>query len=507
MIKNMRKIPVTMATQHPDNACASPFSGNHFVSTTEEIDECYNCFSKLDVHEYMWDWEGKFVDEAVIDRLFSKYHDYFKENQLGKDIFLTFRIPNMWEEGHGKHRLPRSFMNAISAEFAAKNFSFHSTPIFEMILPMTTSGDQLIHLQQTFWKTAKAFSQIFSTESDLQEIEFIPLLEDVHTMTDISIADTYVDFLEHTLKKKPEYLRVFIARSDPAMNAGLIPTMLAVKAAISNYHEFGKRRGIKIYPWIGGGSLPFRGGVNPENADEIIDEYKGTASITIQSAFRSDYPMDTVTKAIRKFNTQIPKNIDTYKNVSKEELALIEQFNTRSAKVFQATIEPLAAIINELASNLPDRRERVQHVGLYGYARGDGTVKLPRAIKFTGAFYSLGVPPEYIATGRSLRIAKEMGMVDLVERLYVNLRRDLTHAGKYLNKENLALLSKDNESFASIAEDVKEIESYLGETLGPKTSRHMLHRNFVSNVYHLYRAGEDYQQSLLRAAEIRKSLG
>ena len=137
----MRRIPVTMATQHPDNAAASPFSGNTFVSTAEEIEECFRCFADLGVHEYMWDWEGKFVDEAVIDRLFQNHYDYFKAHQLGKDKFLTFRIPNMWEENYGKHRLPRSFMNAISSEFAAKNYNFHSPPIFEMILPMTTSGD------------------------------------------------------------------------------------------------------------------------------------------------------------------------------------------------------------------------------------------------------------------------------------------------------------------------------------------------------------------------------
>ena len=71
----MRKIPVTMATQHPDNAGNSPFLDKAFVSAQDEIDECYKCFSELGVHEYMWDWEGKFVDEAVIDRLYSKYYE------------------------------------------------------------------------------------------------------------------------------------------------------------------------------------------------------------------------------------------------------------------------------------------------------------------------------------------------------------------------------------------------------------------------------------------------
>ena len=87
-----------MATQHPDNAHAAYFLNQPYVSAADEIAECYECFANLGVEEYMWDWEGKFVDEAVIDRLFQDYNDYFKKNQLGKDKFLTFRIPNIWEE-------------------------------------------------------------------------------------------------------------------------------------------------------------------------------------------------------------------------------------------------------------------------------------------------------------------------------------------------------------------------------------------------------------------------
>ena len=503
----MRKIPVTMATQHPDNAKGSPFTGNSFVSTKEEIDECVKCFSELGTEEYMWDWEGKFVDEAVIDRLLQDDFDYFKKNQLGKDKFLTFRIPNIWEEKTGQHRLQRAFMNAISAESAAKNFGLHTPPIFEMILPMTTSSDQLIHLQKTFWETSQAMKKIYKTESSMDEIEFIPLLEEIETMADPTLIEKYVDFLEHKINKKPKYLRIFIARSDPAMNAGLIPTILAVKSLINNYHEFGKSRGISIYPWIGGGSLPFRGGVNPENIDEIIEEYKGTASFSIQSAFRNDYPLEDVKAGIKKLNEEVPKNLDKYTRISNEDLVKIREFNREAAKIFKLTIEPLAPFINEIAKKLPSHRERVQHIGLFGYARGIGEVKLPRAIKFTGAFYSLGIPPEFISTGRVLNLAKKTGMLPIIENLYVNLRKDLLHAGKYFNRENLELLSRENPAFKPIKKDIKAIEDYLGEKLEPKESRHFLHRNFSSNIYYLRKANKDFSRDLLEAARFRKSLG
>src|SRR3990167_5238532 len=92
--KYMRKIPSTMATQHPDNAGRPYWSNRAFISAAAEIKECFLCFSELGIDEYNWDWEGKFVDEAVIDRLLHKHLNYFKEQRLGRDKFVTFRIPN-----------------------------------------------------------------------------------------------------------------------------------------------------------------------------------------------------------------------------------------------------------------------------------------------------------------------------------------------------------------------------------------------------------------------------
>lgn len=495
-----------MATQHPDNAMGSPFTGNRFVSNADEIDECYRCFSDLEVDEYMWDWEGKFVDEAVIDRLYQNYHDYFQKNQLGKDKFLTFRVPNIWEET--SHRLPRAFMNLISAEHAAKKYGFHSPPLFEVILPMTTSSDQLKYLQRKFRDIANATESIFDMKSNMKYIDVIPLFEQVESMAEaFQTLEEYVDFLEEEIKHKPEYLRVFIARSDPAMNAGLIPAMLALKSAVSSYHEFGKKRGIKIFPWVGGGSLPFRGAINPENALFAVQEYGGVASLTIQSAFRSDYPIKDVKDAIKLFNTQLPKTRSQYRHITPDERKSIKEFNAKSQEFFKETVEELAPVINQVASRLPSHRERVQHIGIFGYARGVGKVKLPRAIKFTGSFYSLGVPPELIGTGRALKLAKEMGIEKLVREIYVNLERDLSHAGHYLNRENLEHLCKENNAWKVVRDEIPEIEKFIGQEINPSAPHHIIHRNFTSNAYQKLTLDEDIAEDVLRAAEIRKSLG
>lgn len=502
----MRKIPVTMATQHPDNARKAYFCDRRFISARDEIEECYQCFSDLGVHEYMWDWEGKFVDEAVIDRLFNKYYGFFKENQLGKDLFLTFRVPNIWVEQ--SHKLPRSFMNLITAERAAKNYDFHSPPLFEVILPMTTEGKQLIYLQKTFAKIARSTEDIFEMKSDMRMIDVIPLIEDFASIANCQqILGEYLDYLKDEFDHQPEYLRVFTARSDPALNAGFLPAKLANKQALHLYHQLGEQRGIEVYPWVGGGSLPFRGGINPENIDEAIDEYRGVGSLTVQSAFRYDYDIMEVKKAIRKMNEKIPEGRKKYEKLSDEEVQAITDFNTQVAKMYCETIEQVADLINTVAGKMPSHRERVQHVGLFGYSRGVGNVTLPRAIKFTGSMYSLGVPPELIGSGRALKLAEKMGISDLVHRLCPYLKADFGHAGHYLNRENLDLLCADNDAWKAVRDEVEDIEKMVGVEIGPTKPHHMIHRNFTSNIYHRMKLDEDFAKDVLLAAEIRKSLG
>ena len=495
-----------MATQHPDNAHAAYFLNQPYVSAADEIVECYECFSNLGVEEYMWDWEGKFVDEAVIDRLFQDYYDYFKKNQLGKDKFLTFRIPNIWEEP--SHRLPRAYMNLISADHAAKKFKFNQPPLFEVILPMARRADQLSHLQDKFQNILKASEDFFDEKSSLERLDVIPLFEEVETMAETDkILQTYAKFLKTNYNYKPEYMRVFLARSDPAMNAGLLPTILAVKSAISSYHEFGQANDIKIYPWIGGGSLPFRGAINPENIDNAIEEYKGAASFTVQSAFRYDYKMPMVKSAIKKINKKLPENLDKYRKISKKEAEQIKKFNVEAKKIYQQTVEQIAPVINNIAAQIPGHRERVQHVGISGYFRGMGKVKLPRAIKFTGSLYSIGIPPELIGMGRALQLAQKTDMFDLVEELYINLRRDIEHAGHYFNRENLEHLMKKNDVWKMVAKDIELIEQILDIKIGPVTSKHMIHRNLSSNTFYDMQTDHDIIVDLLRAARIRKSLG
>jgi phosphoenolpyruvate carboxylase len=303
------------------------------------------------------------------------------------------------------------------------------------------------------------------------------------------------------------YMRAFIARSDPALNAGLIPAVISAKVAISEYNQFENKTGIEMFPWLGGGSLPFRGNVSPNRIDESINEYRGLSSITVQSSFRYDHPLNTVKNAIKKLNQELPKNQQSFMHFSTEDIKKTAEINAICKNVYCKTIESIAHIINKVAIHIPARRERMLHIGLFGYSRGMGKVTLPRAIRFTGSLYSLGVPPEIIGTGRALRILKKKGLLEFVENRYSNLVKDLQFAYGYLNKENVTELAKYDSAWTAVQEDVLGIEEYLEGQSGVYTTDHLLHRNEVSSVYHLMKEGRDFSKPLLNAATIRKSLG
>ena len=137
-----RIIPTTMGTQHPDHAGIPYWHHEAFIPAAREVTECFLSFSELGMTEYMWDWEGKMVDEAVLDRLFIEYSEYFQQHPIGKEKFLTFRLPNPKVEM--EYRLGRAFTGMMSASALARHMQYAHHPLFEVILPMTETAEEMM---------------------------------------------------------------------------------------------------------------------------------------------------------------------------------------------------------------------------------------------------------------------------------------------------------------------------------------------------------------------------
>lgn len=500
-----RWIPVLMATQHPDNAGVPFWKNEAMIRTRDEVQEIYESFFTLGCGEYMWDWEGKFADEAMIERLVPEHMEKFKEQPIGKRRFITLRIPNIWEEK--TYKLSRAYMSVLSAAEFTDELGLHTPPVFEFILPMTKSADQLIHIQKTFQSVAQLHKEIFDDhEFGKGYIHMVPLFESVDDFyASRSVLNEFIRMHEEHFGFKPPYLRPFIARSDPAMNAGYVPAMLGARMALREFYAAGKAHGLEVHPIIGTGSLPFRGGINPENIKESLAQYVGVRTVTVQSAFRYDYPMEQVKEALRYIEQEFaePPAVE----FSDEEFEALHDLCDGFAGYYRGIVESFAPLINSISASVPARRERVQHRGLFGYGREVGKVSLPRAIKFTAACYSIGLPPEFMGTGRGLRDAKAAGKLELIEKHFFTMRHELKHAGKYLNWDNLKDLAAKEQWAADYLEDVRLCQEILGLELGPSKNHHLLHRNLTANILLKHRMEMDFADDLLEAAVLRKSLG
>ncbi len=494
-----------MASQHPDHANIPYWHNKEFITAQHEHKECYLMYSDLGIQEYKWDWEGKIVDESIMERLLSLYYDYFRANPLGKEKFLTFRLPN--PKAETEFRLARAFMGILSAASLTKQVGLHTPPLFEVILPMTESAAEMIAIQEAFQEITQLKHELYRFETNtLKNIEVIPLFEQVSTIINSDqILKDYVAMHIQKFKKVPAYLRPYVARSDPTLNSSLVPTVLAIKIALSRYKLFTQESGIPLYPIIGSASLPFRGGLTPHTVNQFIKEYQGIKTALIQSAFRYDYDKLDVKKAIKTLNNSLPAGLAAEITTKEEKdlISIISFFELPYKKV----IEEIAPIINKIASSLPPRRERVQHTGLFGYSRGMGKVTLPRAISFTGSLYSIGIPPELIGTGHGIKKTIEAGKIDLLEKFYINLKQDLITSGKFLNKKLLKTLAIQYPIFKDVIDDIKYIEEYLGTELGPESPEEKEHSKLTEKIYKGFTQDNIPQDILTRAAVLRKSMG
>src|SRR5882724_2814932 len=111
-----------------------------------------------------------------MERLLGRYYTYFQENPLGKDKFLTFRLPN--PKAETEFRLARAFINLLSSAALTKKAGLYSPPLFEVILPMTESAEEMIAIQEAFKDISDLKHELLRFNgATIDNLEVIPLFE------------------------------------------------------------------------------------------------------------------------------------------------------------------------------------------------------------------------------------------------------------------------------------------------------------------------------------------
>jgi len=415
------------------------FTDNSIIEGEDEIKEAFYAFSHIKSREQLWDFEGKEVDNYVVKKLLTRYEHFFSRNKLGRDFFLTLRVPNPeYEKNEAKilietlESIPRSF---DVAKVFYGSYDDATGPIFEVAQPMTKNSISLIRIREYYRKIVVNKENTKLTDDDVniknwigeffpKDINVIPLFEDMEGI--LNASKTVNEYL--SASKKAEYQRVWLARSDPALNYGSAAATLLVKVALQRLEHLEKEISIPIFPILGTGSAPFRGNLKPTNYKDVLASYPSVKTFTIQSAFKYDYPEETVFKSVREMEETSTSHA-THIDDEKKTIAMAEKLSLQ----YQKEIKVIAPMINEFARFIPSRRKRKLHIGLFGYSRQLGNVHLPRAITFCAALYSMGLPPELL--GISALNSKEFETLRSIDSAFDN---DMMDSLKYLNRENLA---------------------------------------------------------------------
>lgn len=487
-------IPRTMSTQHPDNVRTPIFSASPIIGLNEEIKEV-DWIMSLGCQEQLWDFEGKITLPGVVSEIIARNQEMFKERPLGKKFFLTFRIPNSDVE-KGEAKLVPEILESIPRSYdVAQGFYQDSfPPIFEVILPMATSVKQLNRIYDYYRNFVVGKERALISPGDItvaqwlgefqpKNISVIPLFEDKDSLlnADKIVAGYLVD-------KKVDYQRVFLARSDPALNYGNMAAVLLLNVALQRLDKLEEKIKIPIYPILGVGSAPFRGNFRPDNVASMLKGYASCQTFTLQSAFKYDWPLETVAAATKKINSARrgkPVPVD-----EKKAIRLIE----KTAAAYQEQIPEIAVLANRLTPFVPRRRLRKLHIGLFGYSRNAGGVRLPRAISFCASLYSIGLPPEILG----LHCLNSKDFAEIKE-VYPdpNFKEDLKSALAFYNPAALTLLSPKMQ---------KQIQKVLRITNFQTNAEH---QKITSQIIHCLQdqQTENLPELIAAAGRIRRFLG
>ncbi|MDW7733654.1 MAG: phosphoenolpyruvate carboxylase [Methanolobus sp.] len=438
--------PKVMCTQHPDSV-------SKYISTQEEITEAIEAVTRYGCDEYMPDYEGKTTPYHQNVQIVSKI---IEETEFipGWDVSITPRAPSAVHEN--RFRQLMVMMSVAEANYNSYEYS-DIQAISELVHPMTSTIKEILDAQQHMIDVSELAKKEFNFEMEPPHI--IPLLEDVPGLLNAK------DIISHTilgcqdqLNDTFEKYRIFIGKSDSALTFGHVASTLSCKYAISTLHELETRMDTKIGIIFGGGALPFRGHVTLENADNFFEEYRGIDTITLQSGLRYDHEKGDAETLVKHAKNKLSRSPDEFSDDEKEELInLVAIFGAR----YNRAIKSISPVVNSISDFLPQQRDRLTRGGKTGYSRDapditqiSGSCRsdikkelessmpvrnldLPRAIKFTGALYSIGLPPEIIGTGCAIADIRDKMGENACERLltkyFPSLRSDLKFAFDYLN--------------------------------------------------------------------------
>ncbi len=476
-------IPATMMTQHPDSA-------SRYVPVRDEPKEAIDALTPqpigLGLEEVMVDYEGKLTPYHQTAEISLGLLE--RGQTPGRDVLVTPRVPSATKET-SFHQL-MALMSVIESNYQMSLSG--GGAICEVIVPMVETAAELMDVRRRIEDVIELGYKEFGTARDASAVQVIPLIEEVPELLGArSMLRKYIDGTKDA-GYKVDRLRVMLGRSDSAMAYGMVPSVLAVKTAIADCYRLGREQDIEIFPIYGGGALPFRGHVTLGNFDQLVNDYAGVRTVTIQSGLRYDIGGESARQVAIRARDELEQAEPLAFSADERDAitAMIGLFTTAYLESFDSLL-PVVIAISDV---IPAQRDRLARKSAVGYARAAAAphklaaeidnagvaglvaqikprkaASLPRAISYTGALYSIGLPPEFIGTGRGLKAVKDhyggAGM-EMLLRFYPGIRADLARAACYASLRTSAMHIPKS-LLPHLESDLEEIALELGIEPGP----------------------------------------
>ncbi len=507
-------IPLAMATQHPDSA-SKEFSADDEVAEAVR-DLLPVSLGGLGLDEKMIDYEGKLTPYHQVSWVVEAVTRYGLIP--GEDFLVTPRIPSEKLE-----EAERQIMVLWGVVVANKKSveAFGESAVRYVITPMCSTGYEVYVLQRRIMKMQKLAEEEIGARTDT--IEVIPLVEDLTSLLHVEkVVGGMRNALLNNIGLHYDHYRVLLGKSDTALAHGHLASSLALVTALSRLHVLAEEWGINIYPILGVGALPFRGHLSPSGVMEFVRQYSGYSTVTIQSGIRYDMGADDVREVVEVLRDglglrPVLDDLDSFPTI-------VKVARLATAEYLRVAIR-IADKVLILAQAVPKRRDRLSY-NKYGRSflsslrfTGDHSlvsslidaakgVRLPRAITYSAALYSAGLPPSLIGLGYGLkRISEELGdevVEELLSRLPL-LRRDFIVDTAYYVPEVARAFFGYN-VIDIIDEGIRLASEYLGvETSEPREE----YVREILGVKESFSRGdmEGVREHVVRAGVIRGSLG
>jgi phosphoenolpyruvate carboxylase len=505
-------LPRVMGTQHPDNVSPVPFGDSPVVTRHQEDKEVLYNIGTLDIRELMIDYERKRGDVTPLWDWIHQCHSCLREKVIGRDFHVTPRIPNGDTERDDPY-FWQSMGIFVNSPLVTNKIGFPGIAFGEFIVPDVRDGATVArmekHIQQRYALQRMQYAEYGDrTPFPLQDdffIQGIPLLETVETLLDPeSVWDGLFEARERMIGRQTFVQRSFIARSDPALKAGMLSALLAARVNLAKGRRYERDHGVRIPQILGIGSAPFRGGLLPDSPtiDRILATYPGIATVTAQSAFRYDNSPEEVVPSIRELDRKVRSGWlarGGIEDPAEEDLQRVGTVVALLKDRYETSFRELMPLLSNIFPFIPSHRERYHDISVSGESRRVGGFPAVRAIKFGAGCYTLGISPGIL--GMRGWYALDRDQRDLAGRICPEFPFWIARELSWLNEDNLRVLA-DEHGLRSVAEDVD-----AARELAAEWSADSAHREITSRVPQALRREEDLGPTVGQAAAKRGFLG